>query len=92
MAPLDVPGREGDFARLLEVCANAAGEPARGQIVFVAGDAGSGRSALLRALAAALRDADAIPIVLAGGRELGDHGAVTAATDGLAVLDATGQA
>ena len=67
MAPLDVPGREGDFARLLEVCANAAGEPARGQIVFVAGDAGSGRSALLRALAADLRAAVPRPILLAGG-------------------------
>lgn len=63
----DIPGIDGEVERLLECYATVGDAHERRQAVFVAGDAGSGRTALLRELAAALAGDDAHPAVIAGG-------------------------
>lgn len=62
----DVPGRDVDLVRLIDTYAAIAHGAGGGQTVFVAGDEGSGRTALLRALPAELERVDPKPIVLAG--------------------------
>lgn len=63
----ELPGRERDLAQLVDVYAAAVGEGSGGRTVFVAGDPGSGRGALLRALAEQLVSVTPRPVVLAGG-------------------------
>ena len=63
----DVPGRDGDLAALIAAYEAIARGSGGGRTVFVSGDAGSGRTELLRMLAAAARRADPPATVLAGG-------------------------
>jgi tetratricopeptide (TPR) repeat protein len=64
----DIPGIDGEVDRLLELYATIDDDADdRRQTVYVVGDAGSGRTALLRALAAALEAEDTPPAVIAGG-------------------------
>jgi tetratricopeptide (TPR) repeat protein len=62
----EVPGRDGDLARLVALYERMVAE-GRGQVVFVAGDEGSGRSALLHCLAGELSGRTPRATVLAGG-------------------------
>jgi energy-coupling factor transporter ATP-binding protein EcfA2 len=62
----EVPGLDGDLARLVALYERMVAE-GRGQVVFVAGDEGSGRSALLRCLAGELAGRKPRATVLAGG-------------------------
>ncbi|MEA2195010.1 MAG: hypothetical protein QOG42_1444 [Solirubrobacteraceae bacterium] len=68
---IEVPGREGDLARLRTAYARVARDGAAGQTLYVTGVAGSGRTALLRAFADELRQRDGAPALLAGGFENG---------------------
>ncbi len=63
----DVPGRDGDLAALIAAYEALARGSGGGRTVFVSGDAGSGRTDLLRMLAVAARRADPPATVLAGG-------------------------
>jgi len=63
----DVPGRDDDLAALLAAYEAIARGSGGGRTVFVSGDAGSGRTELLRMLDAAARRADPPATVLAGG-------------------------
>ena len=63
----DVPGRDGDLAALIAAYEAIARGAGGGRTVFLSGDAGSGRTELLRMLAAAARRADPPATVLAGG-------------------------
>ena len=68
---IDVPGREGDLARLQAAFARAARVGGAGQTLYVTGAPGSGRTALLRAFAEELAGQDDAPTLLAGGFENG---------------------
>ena len=68
---IDVPGREGDLARLRTAYARAARADGAGQTLYVTGAPGSGRTALLRAFAGELAARDDAPTLLAGGFENG---------------------
>ena len=68
---IDVPGREGDLARLQAAFAHAARVGGAGQTLYVTGAPGSGRTALLRAFAEQLAGQDDAPTLLAGGFESG---------------------
>ena len=64
----DIPGLDGEVQRLLELYATIDDDATdRRQTVYVTGDAGSGRTALLRGLAAALEAEATPPAVIAGG-------------------------
>jgi AAA ATPase domain len=62
----DVPGRDRDLVGLIDAYVAIAQGGGGGQTVFVAGDEGSGRTALLRALATELERINPQPVVLAG--------------------------
>jgi len=68
---IDVPGREGDLARLRTAYERAARAGGAGQTLYVTGAPGSGRTALLRALAGELMARHDAPTLLAGGFENG---------------------
>ena len=63
-----VPGRDRDLAWLIELYAEVVAQ-GRGQIVFLVGDEGTGRTALLRGLTDELGSVKRRPVVLAGGFE-----------------------
>jgi tetratricopeptide (TPR) repeat protein len=62
----DVPGRDGDFAELVEVCSSVCAQGDGGRVVFVAGSSSSGRGPLLRALAKQIAHTPGGPTVFAG--------------------------
>ncbi len=67
----DLPGRDGDLARLHAAYARVARDGASGQTLYVTGAPGSGRSRLLRAFAAELEQLDDPPTLLTGAFENG---------------------
>ena len=67
----DMPGRDGDLARLRAAYERVARDGAAGQTHYVTGASGSGRSRLLRAFAAQLAALDAPPTLLTGAFENG---------------------
>ena len=68
---IDLPGGERDLARLTAAYARVARPGAGGQALYVTGSPGSGRTALLRALAADLAGRDDAPTLIAGAFENG---------------------
>ena len=68
--PIDVPGREGDLARLTAAYARVA-RGAGGQTLYVTGTAGSGRTALLRAFGDELAQLEDPPTLITGAFENG---------------------
>ena len=68
---IDVPGREGDLARLHAAYARVARTPTAGQTLYVTGAPGSGRTALLHAFSDELAQLDDPPTLLAGAFENG---------------------
>jgi len=77
----DLPGRDDDLAQLLDAYAAIAHGAGAGRTVFLTGAVGSGRTTLLHAVAAGLRQIDPAPLVLGGGFRGGrfvawEHGAI----------------
>jgi tetratricopeptide (TPR) repeat protein len=68
----DLPGRDRDVAWLVAQYRTVVAE-GHGQLVFVAGDEGSGRSELLRALPAAMAHGEPRPAALAGAFDAGSY-------------------
>jgi AAA ATPase domain len=70
---LDLPGLERDLRSLVAIYTDMLGDGGGGRTVFVAGDDGSGRTALLKSFASELASVKPKPVVLGGGFEDGRY-------------------